>query len=153
MGISTMMKGLIVASCLLAVALAFPAGLDSQQLGDALTGSLQMTSVSGGGCASGMATAGDKLTMQYTGIIDPNSATGTKGQKFDSSLDHGTPFSFTLGQGEVIQGWDQGLVGICPGEKRKLVVPPAMAYGDQGAGSAIPGGATLDFDVECVKVN
>merc|ERR1711918_282621 len=107
----------------------------------------------GGVGATGAAKAGDKLTMQYTGTIDENSASGSPGSKFDSSLDSGVPFTFTLGQGQVIQGWDQGLVGICPGEKRKLVVPPSLAYGDMGAGGVIPGGATLDFDVECVKVN
>merc|ERR1711865_981246 len=99
------------------------------------------------------AKAGDKMTMHYTGTIDPKSATGVKGQKFDSSLDRGTPFSFTLGVGQVIQGWDKGLVGICPGEKRNLVIPPEMGYGSSGAGNAIPGGATLDFSVECLHVN
>merc|ERR1712167_322345 len=99
------------------------------------------------------AKAGDKLTMHYTGTIDPHSATGVKGKKFDSSLDRGTPFSFVLGQGQVIKGWDQGLIGICPGEKRKLVIPPSLAYGSQGAGGVIPGGATLDFQVQCLKVN
>merc|ERR1711934_291280 len=99
------------------------------------------------------AKAGDKLTMHYTGTIDPKSKAGVANQKFDSSLDRGQPFSFTLGQGEVIKGWDKGLVGICPGEKRKLVIPPALGYGAQGAGGAIPGGATLDFTVECLKVN
>merc|ERR1711918_124926 len=103
-------------------------------------------------CATG-AKAGDKLTMHYTGTIDKNSASGVKGKKFDSSLDRGTPFTFTLGQGQVIKGWDKGLVGICPGEKRKLVIPPAMGYGAQGAGNDIPGGATLAFTVECLKVN
>merc|ERR1711998_67840 len=91
--------------------------------------------------------------MDYTGTIDPKSSAGEAGKKFDSSLDRGTPFEFTLGQGEVIQGWDKGLVGICPGESRKLVIPPNMAYGDSGAGSDIPGGATLDFDVKCITVN
>lgn len=99
------------------------------------------------------AKAGDKMTMDYVGTIDANSATGEKGKKFDSSLDRGTPFTFTLGEGQVIQGWDTGLVGICPGEERKLVIPPAMGYGAQGAGSDIPGGATLDFAVTCIKVN
>merc|ERR1712139_61963 len=80
-------------------------------------------------------------------------AAGVKGKKFDSSLDRGQPFTFTLGQGQVIKGWDQGLIGICPGEKRKLVIPPALGYGSAGAGGAIPGGATLDFTVECLKVN
>ena len=93
--------------------------------------------------------------MHYTGTIDPNSATGEKGKKFDSSLvsvapvarvvvhllrqDRGTPFTFNLGAGQVIKGWDQGLVGICQGEKRKLVIPPELAYGDSGAGAVIPG--------------
>merc|ERR1712225_227930 len=99
------------------------------------------------------AMAGDKLTMHYTGTIDKQSKTGVKGKKFDLSLDRGTPFTFTLGQGQVIKGWDKGLVGICPGEKRKLVIPPALGYGSQGAGAVIPGGATLDFSVECLKVN
>merc|ERR1711934_5104 len=103
-------------------------------------------------CKTG-AKAGDKLTMHYTGTIDPKSATGVKNQKFDSSLDRGTPFTFTLGQGQVIKGWDQGLKGICPGEKRKLVIPPKLGYGANGAGAKIPGGATLDFTVECLKVN
>lgn len=55
--------------------------------------------------------------------------------------------------GQVIKGWDQGLIGICPGEKRTLVIPPAVGYGEQGAGNAIPGGSTLNFDVECIAVN
>merc|ERR1739841_105063 len=80
-------------------------------------------------CAQGKkAKPGDKLTMHYTGTIDMKSKTGVKGKKFDSSLDRGTPFTFTLGQGQVIKGWDKGLVGICPGEKRKLVIPPALGY-------------------------
>merc|ERR1712166_609345 len=99
------------------------------------------------------AKAGDKLTMDYVGTIDPQSASGVKGKKFDSSLDRGTPFSFNLGAGEVIKGWDTGLVGICPGEKRNLVIQPADGYGAQGAGADIPGGATLDFAVTCIKVN
>merc|ERR1712086_730869 len=74
------------------------------------------------------AKAGDKLTMDYVGTIDPQSATGVKGKKFDSSIDRGTPFSFTLGKGEVIKGWDQGLVGVCPGQKLNLKIPPALGY-------------------------
>merc|ERR1712138_230343 len=113
---------------------------------------LIMTTTKKASCAN-PAKAGDKLTMHYTGTIDKQSKTGVKGKKFDSSLDRGTPFTFTLGQGQVIKGWDKGLVGICPGEKRKLVIPPNMGYGSNGPGNAIPGGAPLAFQVECRKVN
>merc|ERR1711924_479491 len=125
-----------IMSKLFALALLFVAvAMADFQEGDGLI----MTTTKKASCANPVK-AGDKLTMHYTGTIDPQSATGTKGKKFDSSLDRGTPFTFTLGQGQVIQGWDKGLVGICPGEKRKLVIPPALGYGAQGAGGAIPGG-------------
>ncbi|KAI7898553.1 FK506-binding protein 2B [Cokeromyces recurvatus] len=91
-------------------------------------------------------TNGDQLTMHYTGTLFDT------GVKFDSSLDRNQPFVFKLGQGQVIQGWDQGLVGMCIGEKRKLVIPPHMGYGDRGAGGVIPGGATLVFEVELLDI-
>ncbi len=86
------------------------------------------------------------------------------GSKFDSSLDRGQPFDFVLGAGQVIRGWDQGLVNMCEGEKRRLVIPSGesgaanqgtagMGYGDRGSGAKIPGGATLVFEVELVKIN
>ena len=71
--------------------------------------------------------------------------------EFDSSLGR-EPFTFTLGRGEVIAGWDKGLKGMCVGEKRKLTIPSGMAYGDEGAGADIPGGATLIFDVELLGI-
>lgn len=87
---------------------------------------------------------GDMLHMHYTGKLED-------GTEFDSSVTR-SPFVFTLGAGQVIKGWDQGLLGMCEGEKRKLVIPPDMGYGDKGAPPKIPGGATLVFEVELLKV-
>jgi FK506-binding protein 2 len=74
------------------------------------------------------------------------------GTEFDSSIGRGEPFVFTLGVGQVIKGWDQGLIDMCEGEKRKLVIPSHLGYGDRGAGAKIPGGATLIFEVELIKI-
>ncbi|KAI8065928.1 hypothetical protein BC940DRAFT_229307, partial [Gongronella butleri] len=89
---------------------------------------------------------GDVVAMHYTGTLFDT------GAKFDSSLDRNDPLEFTLGTGMVIPGWDQGLKNMCIGEKRKLIIPPNMAYGDRGAGSAIPPKATLVFEVELVDI-
>lgn len=88
---------------------------------------------------------GDKVTVHYGGFL-------MDGKKFDSSFDRQKPFTFELGVGQVIPGWDQGLVGVCPGEERHLVVPAPLAYGDRGAGDVIPPGATLLFDIVIVDV-
>jgi FKBP-type peptidyl-prolyl cis-trans isomerase len=95
---------------------------------------------------------GDSLSMHYTGTIDQSSSAGEKGKQFDSSIGRG-PFSFKLGAGEVIKGWDEGLKAMCVGEKRTLVIPASMGYGDQGAGQDIPGGATLKFTVELLAIS
>lgn len=89
---------------------------------------------------------GDQVDVHYTGTL-------TNGNKFDSSRDRGQPFQFKLGAGMVIKGWDQGIKGMCVGEKRILRIPPALGYGDRGAGAAIPGGATLIFDVELMDID
>lgn len=75
-----------------------------------------------------------------------------RGKKFDSSRDRGNTFDFAIGSGQVIKGWDEGLMGLCIGAKVVLIIPPEMGYGDRGAGGAIPGGATLNFDVEVVDI-
>jgi FKBP-type peptidyl-prolyl cis-trans isomerase FkpA len=97
-------------------------------------------------------TTGQVAMVQYTGWLYETSAKDHKGKRFDSSLDAGKPFSFPLGAGSVIKGWDQGVLGMKVGESRRLVIPPDLAYGDAGAGGVIPPGATLVFDVDLVKI-
>jgi len=87
---------------------------------------------------------GQMLTMHYTGTLED-------GTKFDSSVDRNEPFKFQIGVGQVIKGWEEGVLGMCIGEKRRLIVPPELGYGDQGAGEVIPGGATLYFDIELLE--
>ncbi len=88
---------------------------------------------------------GNTVTVHYTGWLKD-------GKKFDSSLDRKTPFQFTLGRGEVIPGWDRGIVGMKEGGKRKLTIPPALGYGSRGAGNVIPPNSVLIFEVELLKV-
>lgn len=90
-----------------------------------------------------------KCEMHYTGWLWEN---GAKGKKFDSSLDRGRPFSFTLGVGQVIRGWDEGVATMKVGGKRTLLIPPDLGYGASGAAGAIPPNATLLFEVELLGV-
>jgi FKBP-type peptidyl-prolyl cis-trans isomerase FkpA len=87
------------------------------------------------------AQSGQKAKVHYTGWL-------TNGQKFDSSKDRNEPFEFKLGAGQVIKGWDEGVVGMNVGGKRRLTIPPALGYGARGAGGVIPGNAQLIFEVE-----
>lgn len=90
--------------------------------------------------------AGTTVTVHYTGWLQQND------QKFDSSLDRGQPFSFTLGEGQVIPGWDEGVATMKVGGKRKLIIPADLAYGARGVPGSIPPNATLVFDVELLEV-
>jgi FKBP-type peptidyl-prolyl cis-trans isomerase FkpA len=99
------------------------------------------------------AVSGKKVSVHYTGWLFDPSAPSNKGKKFDSSRDRGDPFSFNLGAGQVIRGWDQGVAGMKVGGARTLVIPSAMAYGERGAGGVIPPNATLLFEVELLDVH
>jgi FKBP-type peptidyl-prolyl cis-trans isomerase FkpA len=96
--------------------------------------------------------AGQQAVVQYTGWLYEESAPDKKGREFDSSRRTGEPFRFAVGTGQVIKGWDQGVVGMKIGGRRRLVIPPDLAYGDNGAGGVIPPGATLVFEVELVGI-
>jgi FKBP-type peptidyl-prolyl cis-trans isomerase FkpA len=107
------------------------------------TGELKIEEVQAG--TGDEAVEGKEVTVHYTGTL-------TDGTKFDSSHDRGEPFSFRIGAGMVIPGWDQGIKGMKVGGKRKLTIPPALGYGERGAGGTIPPNATLLFDIELLSV-
>jgi FKBP-type peptidyl-prolyl cis-trans isomerase FkpA len=106
-------------------------------------GDLQMQTVKPG--AGATAKSGDRVTVHYVGTL-------TDGKKFDSSRDRGRGFQFTLGKGEVIKGWDQGVAGMVIGEVRKLTIPPEMGYGARGFPPVIPPDSTLVFEVELLGI-
>jgi FKBP-type peptidyl-prolyl cis-trans isomerase len=110
---------------------------------DAGNGTLQITDVKEGTGAA--AADGKKVSVHYTGTL-------LDGTKFDSSKDRGQPFSFVLGSGMVIAGWDQGVKGMKEGGVRKLVIPPNLAYGNRAVGGVIPPNSTLVFEIELLKV-
>jgi FKBP-type peptidyl-prolyl cis-trans isomerase len=113
---------------------------------------MQMTvndTVTGSGAE---ARTGQMVRVHYTGWLYDDSRPDKKGAQFDSSRDRNEPFDFSLGAGEVIKGWDEGVKGMKVGGKRTLTIPPAMGYGAQGAGGVIPPNATLLFEVELLEV-
>lgn len=112
-----------------------------------MSDSLQITDTQVGTGAE--ARKGQTVSVHYTGWLFSN---GQQGAKFDSSRDRGQPFAFPLGDGMVIRGWDEGVVGMKVGGQRTLIIPPEMGYGARGAGGVIPANATLKFDVELLGV-
>ena len=106
-------------------------------------GDMQVETLKAG--AGAAAKAGDRVTVHYVGTL-------TDGKKFDSSRDRGRGFQFTLGKGEVIKGWDQGVAGMVLGEVRKLTIPADMGYGERGFPPVIPPGSTLVFEVELLGI-
>lgn len=151
------MKQLFVLTTLLAALAAFSAcgGNDSSPSTTGETGlssitTLQVTDVKVGTGAE--ATNGKTVTVHYTGWLYNESAPDKHGSKFDSSRDRNQPFSFPLGAGQVIRGWDQGVAGMKVGGQRTLVIPPSLGYGSTGAAGVIPPNATLVFDVELLNV-
>ena len=142
-----------LASFALVTALAFAAGTPStaaaQTAGKTMTTSsgLQITDSTVGTGATPK--AGQICVMHYTGWLYQD---GVKGKKFDSSVDRGEPFEFKIGVGQVIAGWDEGVLSMKIGGKRTLYIKPELGYGARGAGGVIPGNATLVFDVELLGV-
>ena len=106
-------------------------------------GSMQVEEITVG--TGQVAVKGNTVSVHYTGWL-------TDGTKFDSSVDRRQPFEFSLGAGQVIEGWDQGVAGMKVGGKRKLTIPPELAYGQGGVPGAIPGNATLVFEVELLGI-
>lgn len=94
---------------------------------------------------------GTVVTVHYTGWLADKDGNPIKEKKFDSSVDRGTPFQFVIGVGQVIRGWDEGVMQMKVGEKRRLIIPAELGYGARGAGAAIPPNATLVFDVELLN--
>jgi peptidylprolyl isomerase len=139
---------LFVSAILLALAVAPLASRPARAAGEVTTPSgLRIIDVKPG--TGPVPHAGQTVTVNYTGWLFVD---GKKGKKFDSSLDRAQPFSFTLGQSQVIKGWDEGVATMHVGGKRTLIIPPDLGYGASGAGGVIPPGATLMFDVDLLGV-
>ena len=119
-------------------------------VGDSQIKDLVIEEVKAGSGAT--ASAGQTVSVHYTGWLYDPSAANKRGTKFDSSRDRGQPFQFPLGGGRVIKGWDEGVAGMQVGGQRTLIIPPHKGYGSRGAGGAIPPNATLIFDVELLGV-
>ena len=142
---------MMTAALAMAIALAACSGTEpSMSQGQSTITELQKLDVKAGTGAE--AAAGTAVTVHYTGWLYDAAKPDNKGQKFDSSRDRNEPFTFRLGGGEVIRGWDEGVAGMKVGGQRKLTIPPDLGYGRRGAGGAIPPNATLVFDVELLSI-
>ena len=144
---STLMSIAALTSTAHAAADTTPLVVDAKTLTTSATG-LQYKDLKTGSGAP--ANAGTKVAVHYTGWLQ--NTDGSIGKKFDSSRDANQPFSFVLGAGNVIKGWDEGVQGMRVGGQRRLVIPAALGYGQRGAGGVIPPGATLIFDVELLSL-
>ena len=136
-------------TCLLALVLSLCACAPAPYTGGDVARLQRIDNVVGQGA---VASAGHRVTVHYTGWLYVRDAADKHGLKFDSSRDRDEPFTFVLGAGQVIRGWDDGVAGMRVGGKRTLLVPAADAYGSEGAGGVIPPGASLVFDVELLQV-
>jgi len=137
----------VIASLMLATSLPAAPLLAQAPAAAVLPGGTRVTDTKVG--TGAVAEPGRMVAVHYTGWLYID---GGKGKKFDSSRDNGQPFIFTLGAGEVILGWDEGVAGMKAGGTRTLIVPPQAGYGDAGGGDVIPPGATLIFEVELLAV-
>jgi len=135
----------LLAIALLAAFIVVPQMSDAQETITTSSGLSYVDTKIGEGPA---AKAGRDAVVHYTGWLYVD---GAKGEKFDSSLDRGQPFTFPLGGGRVIRGWDEGVAGMKPGGQRTLIIPPGLGYGAAGAGGVIPPNATLLFEVELIE--
>lgn len=135
---------LIILTSAVAIGLVYYFGFSKKEDGQSQTGGPLKIEILKDGAGRG-AQAGDTVLVHYVGTL-------VDGTKFDSSLDRGKPFSFTLGEGRVIRGWEQGILGMKTGEKRRLTIPPELAYGESGAGGSIPPNAILIFEVELLGI-
>ncbi|CAN0129761.1 unnamed protein product [Ectocarpus sp. 6 AP-2014] len=141
MQLTALCRGLLVAGCSLWVTNAKKCGSGQDLAAD---GTLRIGIMRKKNCTK-KSTGGDQLVMHYTGVLFKDC------QEFDSSRDR-EPFTFTIGVGEVIKGWDEGKLSASSGDRRRLTIPSDIAYGERGAGPDIPPGATLVFDVELLKI-
>jgi FKBP-type peptidyl-prolyl cis-trans isomerase FkpA len=146
-----MIRSLLRASALLLfVALASACSGDSPTAPTETTGSAPFSTTDLRAGTGAAAQSGQRITVNYTGWLYSNTAAENKGRQFDTSVGRG-PFQFTLGVGQVIRGWDQGVPGMQVGGRRRIVIPPELAYGSQGT-SGIPPNATLLFEVDLVSI-
>ena len=120
----------------------YPGESTSKELQKTQSGLQYIDMVEGNGA---LPVTGSNVTVHYTGYL-------TNGKKFDSSVDRNQPFTFVIGYGQVIKGWDEGVASMKIGGRRKLIIPSELGYGTRGAGSVIPPGAELIFDVELLDV-